>query len=205
LPTRRQFALIGVAVLAAAVVTGPWVIRNLTTFDRPVFLSDNLDSVTAGANCRDAYHGAYLGSWYWNCNTGNLPPGDESVQGAAKRARGLDYARTHLTRLPVVVAAREARTLDLFRPFQGLAETRSRWMRVFGALSFWLILPAAAIGAVIARRRNMSLAPFVGQAAVVVLTTAVGYGLWRLRLPLDIAAITLAGVGVGNYQHRLLN
>jgi hypothetical protein len=73
-------------------------------------------------------------------------------------------------------------------------------MRVFGALAFWLILPAAALGAVIARRRSMSLAPFLGQAAVVVVAAALGYGLWRLRLPLDVAAITLAGVGIANYR-----
>ena len=90
--------------------------------------------------------------------------------------------------------------MDLFRPFQGFAESRSRWMRVFGALAFWLILPAAALGAVIARRRSMSLAPFLGQAAVVVVAAALGYGLWRLRLPLDVAAITLAGVGIANYR-----
>jgi hypothetical protein len=46
----------------------------------------------------------------------------------------------------------------------------------------------------------MSLAPFVGQAAVVTVAAATGYGLWRLRLPLDVAAITLAGVAVANYR-----
>ena len=200
LPSRRRLALIGAAVIMASIVTAPWVVRNLTTFDRPVLLSDNLDSVMAGANCRATFYGAEIGSWDFNCNAGNAPARDESVQGAANRARGLHYVRTHLTRLPVVVAAREGRAFDLFRPFQGLAETRSFWMRVFGAIAFWLTVPAAAFGAVIARRRQMSLAPFIGQVALVIFAAAAGYGLWRLRLPLDVAAITLAGVGIANYR-----
>jgi hypothetical protein len=198
-PTRRQFELIGVAVLMASVVIAPWVARNLTTFDKPVFLSDNHDSVIAGANCPATYSGAAIGSWNFACNAGTLPDGDESVQGAANRARGLHYARTHLTRLPIVVAAREGRALDLFRPFQGPAETRPFRMRVAGAVAFWFTLPAAALGAVIARRRKMSLVPFGGQVAVVVFAAAAGYGLWRLRLPLDVAAITLAGVGLASF------
>jgi hypothetical protein len=199
LPSRRRLALIGTAVLAATLVTAPWVIRNLTTFDRPVFLADNVDSVIGGANCHTSYYGPRIGSWSGNCNAANLPVGDESVQGAAVRTRGLQYAGAHLTRLPLVFGARVGRAWDLFRPFQGIADTRSRWMRGLGALAFWLTLPAAAIGAVIARRRSMSLAPFVGQAAVVTVAAATGYGLWRLRLPLDVAAITLAGVAVANY------
>ena len=199
-PTRRRFAFIGAALIASVVVTAPWVVRNLTTFDRPVFLADNVDSVIGGANCGLTYYGPQIGSWSKDCNADNLPGRDESAQGAILRARGVHYARTHLSRLPVVVMARIGRAVDLFRPFQGLGDTRSRWMRVFGALAFWLILPAAAIGAVIARRRSMSLAPFAGQALVVLIGAVAGYGLWRLRLPLDVTAITLAGVAIAHYR-----
>jgi len=97
-----------------------------------------------------------------------------------------------------VVAARVGRSLDVFEPLQGLGDSRSRWMRAFGTLAFWLVLPFAGYGAVIARRRSMTLAPFVGQAVVVVVSAAVGYGLWRLRLGLDVAAIVLAGVAVAS-------
>jgi hypothetical protein len=200
LPARRRWELIGAALLTATVVMAPWVARNLTTFDRPVFLADNSDSVIAGANCADTYSGPDIGSWYWNCNAAHLPRGDQSVESAALRTRGLNYAGAHLSRLPVVVAARVGRTWDVFRPFQGLAETRSRWMRGFGVLAFWLIVPFAAFGAVIARRRSMSLAPFVGATVVVIVASTLGYGLWRLRLPLDVAAITLAGVGIANLR-----
>ena len=31
-----------------------------------------------------------------------------------------------------------------------------------------------------------------------------GYGLWRLRLPLDVAAITLAGVAIAHYRRPRL-
>jgi 4-amino-4-deoxy-L-arabinose transferase-like glycosyltransferase len=43
------------ALVTASVVVAPWVVRNLTTFDRPVFLSENIDSVIGGANCNATY------------------------------------------------------------------------------------------------------------------------------------------------------
>lgn len=193
---QRRVKLIGAACLAAVVVTAPWVVRNLVTFDRPVFLATNADFVVAGANCFESYHGPGIGSWASACNSANLPAGDESLQGAAVRARGIRYARANLTRLPVVAATRVGRAWELFRPFQGIADNRSRWMRRFGVFSFWLVLAAAVVGAGVALRRSMSLVPFVGQAVVVTVSALFGYGLWRLSLPVDVAAITLAGVAV---------
>jgi hypothetical protein len=185
-------------------VISPWVTRNLVTFDRPIFLASNLDSVIAGANCHDAYYGRAVGSWIGGCNIGNLPKGDESVQGATLRERGLNYAHSHTTRLPLVVAARVGRAWDVFNPLQGIADTRSTWTRRFAVFAFYAVLILAVLGAVQLRRQSVSLVPFLAQAALVTVTAAVGYGLWRLRLPLDVAAIALAGVAMAESSRHLL-
>jgi 4-amino-4-deoxy-L-arabinose transferase-like glycosyltransferase len=199
----QRAGLIGVALAASMVVVAPWVVRNLVTFDRPVFLASDTDSVIAGANCHDTYYGRDLGSWQGSgCNDAPLPRGDESVEGAELRARGLHYARTHLSRVPLVVAARVGRALDLYRPLQGLADTRTRWVRRFAVASFVVLLPFAVIGAVHLRRASVSLIPFAAVAVLVIVSAAVGYGLWRLRFPLDEAVVVLAGVGLVNL-HRL--
>lgn len=115
--TRRACATrAAMVVIVAGVVVAPWVVRNLTTFDRPELLSENLDSVLAGANCPSTYYGTGLGSWDFACNAANLPAGDESVQGAELRRRGLSYVHHHTSRVPVVVAARLGRVLELYRP-----------------------------------------------------------------------------------------
>jgi 4-amino-4-deoxy-L-arabinose transferase-like glycosyltransferase len=202
LQPRQRAALVAVALAASTVVVAPWVVRNLVTFDRPVFLAEDLDTVVDGANCRVTYYGAEIGSWSASrlCVGGPLPAGDESVQGAELRSRGIHYARAHLSRVPVVVAARVGRALDVYRPFQGLADIRSRWTRPFALFSFFALWPFAAMGAMNLRRRSVSLIPFVALAVLVIVTATVGYGLWRLRVPFDEALIVLASVALSNLR-----
>lgn len=193
LDIRRRITLIAGVFAAAVLVTSPWIVRNLVTFDRPVLLSENSDSVIAGSNCHDTYYGPALGSWV-SCNGSNLPKGDESVEGAALRSRGFHYAHTHLSRLPVVLAARVGRAWDVYRPFQGLSDVRSGWIRFVAVLAFWVVMTLAAPGAIVLHRRGVTIAPFLAQPLLITLVAITGYGLWRLRLPLDEAAIVLASV-----------
>jgi hypothetical protein len=62
----------------------------------------------------------------------------------------------------------------VYQPFQGLADDRSQTIRVLGVLAFWLTLPFAVLGAMEARRRSMSLIPFVSQVVFVTFTAIVG-------------------------------
>lgn len=200
----RRVALITAATAAALVVTAPWVARNVHTFDEPVFLATNNDTVIAGANCRDAYYGRAIGSWEFECLSGpERETDDESVRGARLRAHGIRYAQAHLERVPLVVAARVGRAWDVYRPFQGIADVRSGWTQRFAVLSFWALLPVATLGALELRRRKVPLSPFLAQPVLITLTAALGYGLWRLRLPLDVAVIALAGVALAKWTTRL--
>jgi 4-amino-4-deoxy-L-arabinose transferase-like glycosyltransferase len=200
---RQRVALIGAAIAAAAVVTAPWIVRNVVTFKKPVLLAENSDSVIAGANCNQTYYGRAIGSWNFDCTSGRLlEVGDESVHGARLRTRGIRYARAHLGRLPLVVAARVGRAWEVYQPFQGLADVRSDWTRRFAVFSFYALLPIAVLGLLELRRQSIPLSPFLAQAVLVTLTAALGYGLWRLRLSLDVAAITLAGVTLAKWSTR---
>src|SRR5205085_1312955 len=60
---------LAVCLVAFAVVLAPWTIRNLTTFDRPVLISNNANGLWVGANCGPSYHGPLIGYWVFQCYT----------------------------------------------------------------------------------------------------------------------------------------
>jgi 4-amino-4-deoxy-L-arabinose transferase-like glycosyltransferase len=200
---RRRGGLFAVSLLATGAVIAPWVIRNLVTFERPIFLAQNLDSVIAGANCGPSYYGPGLGSWNFFCNGKPDPPGDESQQGAEFRRRGLEYARDHLGRVPVVIAARIGRSWDVYRPLQAkTSEGRPPWVAPLTVGYFYVLQPLAIAGAVLLRRRRRPVFPLVVQALVVTFVAATAYGLQRLRVPWDVAAVVLAAVAVDAFISR---
>jgi hypothetical protein len=187
---------VSVATIAMAVVIAPWFVRNLMTFERPVLISQDFDSVVAGANCDGTYHGSFLGGWLPGCNTRPDPGGDESVKGAVIRARGIHYALHHVGRWPIVVAARVGRTWMVFRPLQDPADAGGRNVQKLAVGSFFLLLPFAIAGIVILRRSHRLVLPLVAQAVIVTVVTAFAYGIARLRIPWDVAMVLLAAVAI---------
>lgn len=196
---RRRLALAAIVVAAAGTVVAPWTIRNLRTFERPIVISQNLDSVLAGANCEATYYGPATGLWDNSCNTDGLPAGDESVAGATLRARGLRYARTHLGRVPVVVAARVGRVLELYRPLDDhRGEGRRAGAEWFGIVAFFAVQVLAAVGAVRLRRLGVVIWPLLAVAGSTIFVAAVTYGVTRLRVPYDVATVPLAAAGLAS-------
>jgi hypothetical protein len=158
------------------VVVAPWVIRNLTTFERPVLLSTNMDSVASGANCHESYYGASIGSWRFDCLPEGDLPEDEAEEGAVLRRRGFDYARDHLERVPLVVAARVGRAWDVFRPLQYPSDSgREPWVARLSVASFYSLMPLGVAGAILLYRRRGLVLPLVMQAAIVTIVAAVAY------------------------------
>jgi 4-amino-4-deoxy-L-arabinose transferase-like glycosyltransferase len=191
---RRPGRELAVMVLACALVLAPWTIRNLTTFDKPVWISTNEGNLIAGANCRSTYYGHDIGSWDLGCVPGR-PIEDESVAAARFRRAGLDYAREHTGRVPLVLLARLGRTFDLYQPIRQAqhAEGRAAGLEVAGAIFFWLLVPLGAYGVTLLRRRSLPLlAPF----ALAIAATLVGYGVPRFRHPADVALVVLAAVAL---------
>ena len=197
-PGRSGRQRIGGFLLAAAamgIVVAPWAVRNLGTFEHPILLSIDGDTALAGANCPATYHGALLGGWSRLCVAGVPTHGDESVQAEELRSSALHYVGSHAGRLPLVVAAREARVWSLFHPFyDGPRQNRAiSWIQLGW---FYALAPVAVAGAVILYRRGTRVTPFVSLVVLVVVTAALAYGIPRLRVPVDVASAILAAAAL---------
>jgi 4-amino-4-deoxy-L-arabinose transferase-like glycosyltransferase len=196
--SRRQRAgALGLVVVVAALVCMPWVVRNLRTFHRPVLLSGNIDSVVAGANCGSTYFGERIGAWDIMCHLRPAPQGDESDMGAVLRHRGLQYARQHERRIPLVVAARVGRTFLIFKPLADRTDSgRPAWTQWAIVLAYFPVQVLATWGVIVLRRRRVITWPIIAMALLVAVTSALTYGLSRFRVPWDVASVVAAAVGI---------
>ena len=195
--SRATLAAVGLATFA--LVLAPWIIRNLTVFEEPVVISTNGDAVFVGANCDPVYYGDLIGLWKFDCY-GVAPHGDESQAAAEYRRRGLEYAREHADRLPLVVAVRLLRVWDLFKPDQqavyGSFEGRSITAGRMGLAMYYPLLILAIAGAVILRRRRAPLWPLIAFPVMVSLIAVVVYGYTRFRYSAEPALVVLAAVAL---------
>jgi len=196
---RGRAAFAGVAVGAFVLVLLPWTVRNLTVFDEPVLVSTNGSAVFVGSNCDVVYHGDFIGLWNFDCY-GRAPAGDESEQAAAYRDRGVDYAREHAGRVPVVMGARFLRVWDLFMPSQQVTyetlEGRSATASRIGLAVYYPLLLLAVVGAVLVRRRRWPLWPLLAFPVMVSITAVLIYGVTRFRFAAEPALCVLAAVAV---------
>lgn len=196
---RGRLVTLAVTAAAFAGVLAPWLARNWSAFDRPVPVSNNTGTLLAGANCDGVYGGAGLGAWTFLCIEGPRRR-NEAVQAAELRRRGLDYAREHAGRLPVVLPARVLRTWDAYRPLQGTAfmraEGRRRWAQYLGLAAYYPLLLLAVAGFVVLRRRGATPWLLLVPAALVTLTSLGGYGLARFRMAAEISIVVLAAVAL---------
>ena len=207
--SRRRLADVAVAGVACLAVLAPWMVRNATTFEHPVPLSTNSDEVWVYANNPYTYgdraDGAFLGFWYYpwqdelRARSGE-PPGDASEKARYWREQGTEYARTHKGQLPKVLAARLGRAWNVYAPFQNARfdqiDGKSRRVSVVGVWAWWAMLALSVPGAVLLRRRRVTLIPFAALAATVSITSLYAYGANRFRTPLDLAAVVLGSVAI---------
>ena len=158
-----------------------------------------------GTYCDEAFHGPDLGNWSLLCVAD--PPGvlsdeDPSVRSARLRSQAFAYAREHLDRLPVVVAARLGRSVDLFGldrlVDQDEGEERYRWASWAGIVAWWVLAPLAVIGVRRIDRvsRRLLLVPVV----TVWITTVLFYGAHRIRSPLEPTVVVGAAVAIATWS-----
>ena len=188
----------------------PWTIYNLGRFQKPIFLSSNAGAAAASANCDGAYYGPYIG-WY------SLGPGcfpkrqstDPSISEGQEVHRGVTYVEGHLSRLPLVVVAREGRAFGFWNPFQQtyldnrwqtvsplFGEKTSVWVYDLRLVSFWILLVPAIVGGVSLRRRRILVYPLLVFFLSVVITVATAYGETRYRAAAEVPLVILAAVGI---------
>ncbi|MGD9703137.1 MAG: ArnT family glycosyltransferase [Acidimicrobiia bacterium] len=205
-PRNEALKSIALATVGTIVVLSPWVAFNMTRFDRPVLLTTNDGSTLVGANCDETYRGAALGGWSLFCvlNTPGPVGADDSVRSAEQRRAALSYVRDNLTRVPIVVIARVARTADLYGisnlVHQDVGEERDRWASWAGIVSWWLLAPIAAFGLQLARRRDAWILAM--PLVAVVATTVLFYGTHRIRSPLEPALVVAAGLAIAHWSAR---
>lgn len=204
---RRRVAIAGAAVGAAMLVMAPWVIRNLVTFERPVFLSDGWDLTVVGANCRATYSGKLIGTNDLRCGASIRDNADQSVAFAAARTKGLRYARNHIDRWPAVAFARLGRTFGFFNVNQQIRfdhdfENRERAMTKAGLVMWWLSVGVGIGGLVALHRRRVSIVPILAPCVAVAIAVVVTYGNTRLRVPADVAMLVAAAVGIDAWLRR---
>jgi hypothetical protein len=207
LPSRswaRRLSLTVVFLGVAAVLVGPWVGRNLHDFTHTEIISANFGSVIVGANCAPTYAGPLLGAWDATCATSLHPPlGDVSVVDSYYRSVGEHYARTHLHRVPTVVAARLGRALGVWpAPAQAVtwnataAGVWPRWSSWLYLITWLVSIPLSVIGAVSLRRRRMIGWPLYALILLYFVVSAVLYADPRFASSCQPAVAVLVGVGV---------
>jgi 4-amino-4-deoxy-L-arabinose transferase-like glycosyltransferase len=204
-PRERRWLRALALCAACAAVLAPWTIRNWSAFDGPTLISHNDAAVLAGANCPLTYGGRDLGSWRYDCISLRRTF-QERRQAARWRREGLDYARDHAGRWPVVVPVRVLRTWDLWQPGREIerAEGRTDTGETIGVAVYYLALPLALAGALLLRSRNRgALAILLAPALLVTLVSAAGYGVPRFRQAFEPSLVVLAAVALVAIGERL--
>jgi hypothetical protein len=197
---RVRWLRLGAIVAACGVVLAPWVIRNWSVFDRPL-LSTNDGALVAWTNCDQTYHGRYLGYLVPECAP--IVTGNEAEQASKLTDHGLDYARDHAGRLPVVMAARVLGTWSFYDPFRFPDPGRSETVLRIGIFFYYALVPLAVVGVVALRRRRRPLWVLLAPIGVVCLVAMATYTSLRLRYLAEIPFVVLAGAGVVALSSRV--
>ena len=198
----RWLAAVGIASL---LVVSPWVVYNLVRFDKPVLISAGLGQTLLAANCPQTYYGPEIGYWAVDCVLSPKKPiiaiGDESVQEAAYRRVGVDYATGHAGRVPLVVFARVGRTFGFYAPVGQLRlderdNRRELPVSIAGLVTFYVLAALSVAGVVVLRRRRALVFPLLAPVAAVVIAVVFTYGQTRFRAPAEISLALLAAVAL---------
>jgi hypothetical protein len=177
------------------------VIRNDIVFHQPTLAADS-NTVIAGANCHDTYYGHDIGWWSNRCLEAARTR-QQLLVGDASTSAAYSYAGNHITRLPLIAAVRVLRTFNFFQPLrQGNREPRTKWFDVLGLVLYYPLLILAVIGAVRMRDRSarwVLLAPI----AMVIIVSAVTWGIGRFRVAADISLIVFAASAFAATRSRV--
>jgi 4-amino-4-deoxy-L-arabinose transferase-like glycosyltransferase len=199
---RRKFEALGAMALVGLLFIGPWVVRNLTTFEEPTVLGTGFGLVMAYGNCDATYSGPMLGYWDNNCLREYTPGIEESVFDKDALDQGSSYVQHHLGRLPVVVLARLGRIWEAFRPVQNVHfneffEQRGNQASWAVLISYYVMLPFAIGGLVVLRRRRIPIYPMVAVIVAISITVVLGFPVTRYRAAFDAVTPVLVAVAVG--------
>jgi hypothetical protein len=208
-PTRRaRWQGLAAAAAAAALVLAPWIVFNLTRFERPELLSTQFGLLLTSANCDRVWDGPDPSYFLQSCSidverTLDIEPwGDQSVQGAAHREVALDYVGDHLDEYPRILAVRAAAILGLYHRerqilIDGTIEGRGIGVARAGMWVFQILAIVGVAGAVLLRRsRAAPVFPLLVPPVTVLVTVLVTYASTRFRAAAEVSVVLLAAIAV---------
>lgn len=203
----RRLAMVVMVGAVSAALVAPWVLLNLSRFERPVTMTTTTGQSLFLTNQPDTYYGERLGSksgyplLLGSSARAKIDDADESDVDTRLRAEATEFQRENVGRLPVVVAARVGRVWGLYETqsmvrddhlVEGRLKTPSRlvwWAHYLG-------LPLAAAGVVVLWRRGLPISPLMALVATATFTAAVNFGLTRYRAGADVALCVAASVAL---------
>jgi 4-amino-4-deoxy-L-arabinose transferase-like glycosyltransferase len=206
---RRRLGLAAVALACCVLVVVPWWLRNQSVMGNPMVASTNSSTTLAGANCDATYSFPSIGLWDFGCvGAARFNQLGEVKFAEVARSDGLHYAAHHLTRLPVVVAARVLRGFGLWDPVAQahVEQVESRWFpwQLAGWAVYIVLVPFAVFGLVlIARRRRLPRWPLFAPIVTAVFVLATSLGSQRFRLPAEPVLIVAAVVGMSEGWRKI--
>ena len=208
-PLRRRLILLVVGGLSSLLVLAPWSAYNLSRFQQPTYISAGLQVVLVQANCDTTYYGKLLGFWSLPCQTDlRQPAGDLSTEDVYYGKVADDYIKGHLSRLPVVMAARVGRLWGFYAPKQQinldtLIETRGKTAAFAGLGMYYGLAILTIPGLVIMWRRRVTIVPVVAVIATITVTSALIYGNTRFRAAAEVVLVLAASVALDALVARL--
>lgn len=195
---RLRWSALAGAVAVVPIV--PWAAYNSSRFEEPVILTTNLGQTLVASNCDATYYHGEIGWWNYGClEAASMGiPGDAAQRDAELQSMAFEYMGDHTRRFATVVLAREGRTFGLYKPFdqvrlESLGGPTHGVTRA-GLLAYWPLLVLAIAGAVVLRRRRVSLVPLLGCVVTVVVASGLTIGQTRYRALAEVPLVLLAAV-----------
>ncbi len=211
-PWRARVARLVTAGVVGLVVVSPWLIYNADRFHHRVILSTSSGRTMAAANCDATYAGPLLGFKSYACLQRASEPYtgaryDESDRDRALRSESTQYMKDHAGRLPIVIAARWGRILQVYQPRQEIRLNGYYHVqgRVATELQFWTFYPVvilAVVGALLLRRRRILLFPLLAFPVMTLIAVAATFAQWRYRAASEPALVLLAAVAITHLYER---
>ena len=207
---KERIGYVAASGAVALLVVSPWVIRNLTTFDRPTFLSHDAGLSLRSGSCHEAFYGVSIGWWSPECVIHGRPPaGDPSVRDDYWRDLGTTYIGDHLDRFPLVALARVGRMWEVYNPgtpwgeIRGgqtlgftIVEGRSEKAARLALAQAWLLFPLSIAGFVLLWRRKRPVTPLLALPILVSIVSVFAFGSPRYRSVAEVAIVTTAAVTI---------
>jgi 4-amino-4-deoxy-L-arabinose transferase-like glycosyltransferase len=211
---RRRVGWLVVGGAMFAVALSPWVLYNQGRFEHRVVLTSEFGQTLAAANCNETYYGFQIGYKNYDCShrvfeaAGVTPDMDETVVDDLARHETMKYIRAHEKRLPVVVAARWARLVGVYRPEFLIDEdvfffNRKPWVSKASGYSYDLLLGLGIAGAIVLAYRRGGVLIFVGLALIPVASVAITFAQTRYRAVWEIPLVLLTAITVDALWRQL--